>query len=175
MKKVVIASKNPVKIDSVKSGFTKCFPEVEYDYMGASSPSGVPDQPIGDEQTFTGAMNRVEHIKLEFPDHDYFVGIEGGLTKVGDVYEVFAWVIVSSSSNFGKAKTSTFYLPQAISKLVDEGKELGEADDIVFNRRNSKTSNGSVGILTKDVVTRTDFYTEAVVLALIPHINKDLY
>ncbi|MEA2092741.1 MAG: DUF84 family protein, partial [Patescibacteria group bacterium] len=55
------------------------------------------------------------------------------------------------------------------------GKELGEADDIVFQRNNSKQENGAVGILTGDVVDRTKCYTEAVILALIPFKNVNLY
>ena len=59
--------------------------------------------------------------------------------------------------------------------MIKEGKELGEADDIVFNRNNSKQENGAVGILTGDVIDRMKYYTEAVILSLIPFKNVDLY
>ena len=59
--------------------------------------------------------------------------------------------------------------------LVREGKELGEADDIVFGKENSKQTYGAVGLLTGDVIDRTRFYEDAVVLALIPFRNPDLY
>ncbi|MEA2092675.1 MAG: DUF84 family protein, partial [Patescibacteria group bacterium] len=59
-------------------------------------------------------------------------------------------------------------MKKVIIELIKEGKELGEADDIVFQRNNSKQENGAVGILTGDVVDRTKCYTEAVILALIP-------
>jgi non-canonical (house-cleaning) NTP pyrophosphatase len=39
--------------------------------------------------------------------------------------------------------------------LVESGKELGDADDIVFGKSNSKQQNGAVGILTHDIITRT--------------------
>lgn len=56
-----------------------------------------------------------------------------------------------------------------------EGKELGEADDLVFGQTNSKQANGAVGILTDNVLTRTTFYEPAVILALIPFKNPELY
>ena len=77
--------------------------------------------------------------------------------------------------SWDKARTGTFFLPNELVKLIKDGKELGEADDIVFKRSNSKQENGAVGILTGDVIDRTKYYTEAVVLSLIPFKNIDLY
>jgi non-canonical (house-cleaning) NTP pyrophosphatase len=53
--------------------------------------------------------------------------------------------------------------------------ELGDADDLVFGRQNSKQKSGAVGLLTHNRVTRRTLYEQAVVLALIPFINPDLY
>ena len=60
-------------------------------------------------------------------------------------------------------------------ELINQGKELGEADDIVFGQSNSKQKNGAVGILTNNIIDRTQFYVEAMVLALIPFLNEDIY
>ena len=59
--------------------------------------------------------------------------------------------------------------------MIDQGKELGDANDIVFGGNNSKQKNGSVGILTGDIINRTDYYYTALVLALIPFKNPNLY
>ena len=74
-----------------------------------------------------------------------------------------------------KAKTASFTLPLKISKLIKEGYQLGDADDIVFKRSNSKQKNGAVGILTKNLINRTDYYVHAIILALIPFTNSKLY
>ena len=90
--------------------------------------------------------------------------------------EAFAWVVIKAKTGgFGKGRTGTFFLPPQIAELIKQGKELGEADDVVFGRTNSKQENGAVGILTENVVDRTKYYTEAVVLALIPFKNKKFY
>ena len=89
--------------------------------------------------------------------------------------EVFAWIVIKSNKCYGKSRTGTFFLPKQIVDLIDEGKELGEADDIVFQQSNSKQKSGAVGILTNNVIDRTKYYTEAVIFALIPFKNTDLY
>ncbi len=176
MKKIVIASKNPVKINATLSGFQKMFPSEQFEIEGVFAPSGVSDQPKSDSETFSGAWNRAENACLEKPDADFCVGIEGGIEEKNSDMEVFAWVVVKAKmGGFGKGRTGTFFLPPQIAELIKQGKELGEADDIVFGRTNSKQENGTVGILTDNVVDRTKYYTETVVLALIPFKNKKLY
>ena len=176
MKKIVIASKNPVKINATLSGFQKMFPNEQFEIEGVSVSSGVSDQPKSDSETFSGAWSRADNACKEKPNADFCVGIEGGVEEKNSDMEAFAWVVIKAKdSGFGKGRTGTFFLPPQITELIKQGKELGEADDIVFGRTNSKQENGAVGILTDNVVDRTKYYTEAVVLALIPFKNKKLY
>jgi non-canonical (house-cleaning) NTP pyrophosphatase len=62
-----------------------------------------------------------------------------------------------------------------VAILVREGMELGDADDIVFAKSNSKQQNGAVGLLTNDVITRKSLYLPAVQMAFIPFLNPELY
>lgn len=55
------------------------------------------------------------------------------------------------------------------------GFELGNATDQVFDQKSSKQKSGSVGILTNDIIDRTQSYVDAVILALIPFKNQNLY
>ncbi len=173
--KVLVASQNPVKINAVKSGFAKMFTNIEIDVVSIDVPSGVSNQPVGDHETLQGAFNRAKNAQLSGKIADLYVGIEGGIALENNAMSAFAWVVILAENKEGKAKTSTFYLPNAVTKLVASGKELGEADDIVFSKQNSKQQSGAIGILTHNVIDRTQYYTEAVVLALIPFKNPDLY
>lgn len=176
MKKIVIASKNPVKINATLSGFQKMFPNEQFEIEGVSVFSGVNDQPKNDLETFSGALKRADNACKEKNSADFYVGIEGGIEEKNYGMEAFAWVVIKSrNSGFGKGKTGTFFLPLQIAELIRQGKELSEADDIVFGRINSKQDNGAVGILTNNVIDRTKYYTEAIVLALIPFKNEKLY
>lgn len=175
IRKVIVASKNPVKINAVKTGFQKMFPKLEFQFESVSVSSEVSEQPLSSEETKEGAYNRVKNAKAALPAADFWVGIEGGIEKVADEMEAFAWIVVQSAQKTGKAKTGTLYLPKEVITLIEAGKELGEADDIVFGGTNTKQKNGAVGILTGDVVDRTSYYTQAVIMALIPFKNDKLY
>lgn len=176
MKRVIVASKNPVKINATLSGFQKMFPSEQFEIEGVSVPSLVSNQPKSDAETFSGARSRADNAYREYPNADFWVGIEGGLEEKNSDMEAFAWAVIRArDGGVGKARTGTFFLPAQIAELIKQGKELGEADNIVFGRINSKQENGAVGILTDNVIDRTKYYTEAVILALIPFKNKKLY
>ncbi len=137
--KTIIASKNPVKINATLSAFKKMFPEEIFEIEGVSVPSGVSEQPRNDTETLTGALNRVNTASRVAQHSDFLVGIEGGIEEKGSEMEAFAWVAIKSNKNkYGKGRTGTFFLPSKIATLIKEEKELGEADDVVFGRSNSK-------------------------------------
>lgn len=175
MKKIVVASKNPVKLNAALLGFSSLFPNEQFEIIGTSVPSGVSDQPMGDEETLAGAMNRVE-AAYGLGGGDYYVGIEGGVAEVQGEMHVFAWVVVKSDAGrVGKGRTGVFLLPHKVASLIREGYELGVADDMVFGERNSKQNHGAVGLLTDNTIDRTSYYHHAVILALVSFKNPELY
>ena len=137
--------------------------------------SDVAHQPLSDEETLRGALNRSNNAQRVHPTADYWIGIEGGIQPVGQELTAFAWIVVRSRETIGKARTGTFFLPPVVVDLIRQGKELGEADDIVFGRSNSKQENGAVGLLTDNVIDRAQLYEHAMILALIPFKNESLY
>lgn len=87
----------------------------------------------------------------------------------------FAWMVVFNKTIKGEARTATFILPPEIKDLIDQGVELSHADDIVFKRKNSKQKDGAVGILTNGLIDRINYYEPAIILALIPFVQKNLF
>jgi len=176
LKKVIVGSKNPVKVDAVRQGFEKMFPDENFEVSGFEVASGVNDQPMGDEETFLGAKNRATKARELFPDADFWVGLEGGnIAHTAFEMEAMAWMVVLDKIKMGKARTAGFYLPQKTITLINQGYELGHADEIVFGTKNSKQKMGSTGLLTDNALTRTEFYVQAIILALIPFLKTDLY
>ncbi len=90
MKKVIVASQNPVKITATKQGFEKMFPNETFEIKGVSVSSGVSDQPRNDEETFNGTLNRANNASQVEPDADFWVGLEGGIELKGNEMEAFA-------------------------------------------------------------------------------------
>ena len=175
MKKVYIGSRNPVKISCTRQAFKKVFPYENFQFVGVDVLSNVSHQPMTDEETRRGSMSRAHNTKEKHPDGDYWIGIEGGIERIDNNLHAFAWMIILNKSQQGTARTATFPLPPKISELINQGIELGEADDIVFRRENSKQKDGAVGILTDGLIDRTQYYEHAMLLALIPFMKKDLF
>lgn len=151
------------------------FPKEQFTFRAVSVPSGVSNQPGSNSEALQGAANRADNARKEHPGADYWVGIEGGTEDLQEELTAFAWVVIRSPESLGKSRTGTFVLPGAVAELVRNGMELGEADDLVFDENNSKQKNGAVGLLTGNAIDRTSFYTEAVILALIPFKHPNLY
>lgn len=175
MKKVVVGSQNPVKVSATQQAFEAMFPEEQFEVVGVAAPSGVSDQPMTDEETKLGAYNRTVSAKNIEPKADFWVGIEGGLEKHSNEQWTMAWMCVSSNEQIGYGKTSAFLLPTEISNLINNGMELGHAADKVFSTDNIKQKGGAIGLLTNGLVSRRDFYLHAMIFALIPFLQKDLY
>ena len=93
MKKVIVASTNPVKIESTQIGFAKMFPDESFDVQGVSAPSEISAQPMSSDETLLGATNRVRNVSDLVSAVDYWVGIEGGIEDAHEELEVFAWVV----------------------------------------------------------------------------------
>jgi inosine/xanthosine triphosphatase len=172
---LIVGSKNPVKLQCTSEAFALAFSK-EFLVNGVNASSMVSDQPIGDEETILGATNRVKNSKKAFPEADYWIGIEGGIGNDQFGMNAFAWICIEDRSGLtGIAKTGIFYLPKGLEKLVNSGLELGQADDQFFQKENSKQQGGSVGILTHGAVDRKTYYSQAIILALIPFLNKNIY
>ncbi len=176
MKKVVVASLNPVKINATREGFQKMFPEENFEFQGIEVASGVGHQPQNDHETMQGAINRADAALIAVSNADFSIGIEGGVDPHEDNLAVVAWIVVKSKEGkYGKARSGSFFLPPQVAALVREGHELGTANDIVFNDHNSKQKDGAIGLLTNKLIDRTQHYIEPIIMALIPFKNPQLY
>jgi inosine/xanthosine triphosphatase len=123
-----------------------------------------------------GAKNRVANAIKQIPGAEFYIGMEGGVELKGDTMESFAWIFIQrKDGKTGTGRTGTFFLPKKLSYLILKGTELGQADDIVFGQNNTKQKMGTVGVLTENVIDRTEYYKQAVIFALIPFINPELY
>lgn len=173
---VVVASRNPVKVAAVEGGFGALFPDKRIHSEGVAVPSGVADQPMSDAETLCGARHRAEAARQRCPEADFWLGLEGGLEDRDGILAAFAWVVaLGPGEGAGQSRTACFELPPPVAQLVRQGLELGEADDRVFGRQDSKRRGGAVGLLTDDAIDRRGLYQPAVSLALLRFKKPELY
>ncbi len=175
--KVLVGSLNPVKIDAVKVSFEKFFENVSVE--GISVPSGVPDQPVGKE-TFEGARNRALELKKLNEEKklnaDFFVGIEGGISKDYGIWFSFgAMCIIDKEGREAFGTSPQFQLPEQIVEELLNGVELGDVMDNIQNKSNTKQHKGAIGFFTKGRMTRKELYSTGLITTLVPLINKELF
>lgn len=173
--KIAIGTKNPVKIQAVEEAFMRVWPEREFDFIGVEVTSGVPDQPMSDEESIIGATNRARHA-MKIEQADFGVGLEGGIQKIGNQYFDCGWIVVlDTKGNRGVGSSIKMEVPPKMIKLINEGIELGKVVDIVFDVEDSKHSQGHFGLMTGDAITRKEGYRDGVIAALAAFINPGVF
>ena len=171
--RVVVASRNPVKIGAAREAFAALFPGRTLDVTGIEVDSGVGDQPDSDAKTRQGARARALQAFDAEPAADFWVGLEGGVDVFDGQLMAFAWIAVKGRrGDIGEARSTTLPLPPSVKELVDAGLELGEANDRVFATANSKQGGGAYGLLTDGRYTREGIYAQTLIIALTPFVNR---
>lgn len=172
--KIIVGSKNPVKVESVKEAFQKYWPEAVVN--GIEVKSGVSEQPQSEEETTRGARQRAILALKSDTSADYGVGLEGGVTEVeGKLFEC-AWVaIVDRNGNEGLAGGLYFELPEKIASEIRKGGELGPLMDKFTGQTNVKQGSGAIGIFTKGELDRKTAYVQIVLSALIKFVSPEWF
>lgn len=193
--RIVVASKNPVKIEAARRGFSRVMSRLNG--SGASHtrlrveslsvPSGVSDQPFSDAETLKGARQRAVGARQRMPEAEFWVGMEGGIEDQDGLLLAGAWIVILGAGQptsgadsplrpeEGRARTANFALPKQVAERVRGGVELGTAIDQVFDRQGAKRGPGAAGLLTLELIGRADLYEPAVILALAPFMLPEIY
>lgn len=175
MTRIAVGSQNPVKIESVRQGFSKVW-------------QTKPGKLLGTKlflKSVTSPCVRRIHYRCSKP-RTLCAGIRSWSTircrigrRIGTNQQ---WVVRLrldrgdwSASWEGISSTGRIHTPESMMKLIHAGKRLGDVIDIVFNRQNAKQAEGQFGLMTDGVVTRTSGYTEAVCLALSRYLHPELF
>jgi inosine/xanthosine triphosphatase len=171
---VAVGSRNPVKIGAVRAVIARAWPDARID--GVDVPSGVSDQPHGDEETIRGALARAAAAR-DALGTDLGVGIEGGVVEQSDgSMRTCAWAaVVGVDGKHGVGGSLAMPLPDAVAEMIRGGLELGHAMDRLISEHNTKQGKGAVGILTAGLVDRQRAYEVLVAYALAPFVAKELF
>jgi inosine/xanthosine triphosphatase len=170
--RVAVGSTNPVKVGAARTMVQRLAPRAEV--VGVAVPSGVPDQPWGDDETLRGAIARARAARLAH-DADLGIGIEGGVVAEADGgVRSCAWAaVVGRDGREGIGGSLAMRLPDRVARLVRDGVELGHAMDALTGEHNVKQGVGAVGILTAGLVTRQQAYEVLVAYALVPFLSDE--
>lgn len=179
---VAVGSTNPVKVRAVEAVLervvaSELLPGLKaFLVRGLNVPSGVSEQPIGEEETRRGALSRAEAVLEAWPLAAWGVGIEGGVVRQENGLHTCAWcVLLDRSGNTSAGGGLYMPLPPAIVRDLEAGIELGHATDRLYGVSNSKQAGGALGFLSKDLMSRQDAYEGIFTYALVKFLNPALY
>jgi inosine/xanthosine triphosphatase len=165
-----------VKVEAARAAFAAVWPEYVWEAIGAKVPSHVSNQPMSDEESITGARNRANGSLAGIEAAVYAVGLEGGLQQAGGWWFDAGWaVVVDRAGREGVGSTLKLPVSARMMDMVEQGLELGDICDILFQKQNSKQINGFFGLMTNDVITRTKAYTDGVIAALARFLQPTLF
>ena len=172
--KVAVGSRNPVKVEAVRRawrlvGDAEIIP-VEVD-------PGVSRQPRGMEETYRGAYNRAVRAR-EATGAEYGVGIEAGLVEAPTPTgwaDVQVAVVVDAKGVVGVGFSPAFEPPRVWLERLSRGETLGGIAEGALARSGIGRVLGVIGYLTRGMVTRQELTYYAVLMAIIPLLEENLY
>ena len=187
---VAIASENKPKVSACKKVFNDLKNEIstneDIKFIVRSTESGVADMPLSLDDLMTGAKNRTEilhnTLKNENRPADYYIGLEGGFfikynsDRLSPIVFLESWVYAFNGEYGNWGSSGAIEVPEKISEdIINSGKELGEIIDQKMNQTGIRANQGTVGILTNNKITRQDFFESALLFALTPFYNSQIY
>jgi inosine/xanthosine triphosphatase len=175
MRKVVVCvgSMNKVKINAVRNIFSKLFRRVQV--KGVEVETKVPEQPV-EKEVIEGAIERAKAAMTK--GSDFGVGIEAGLfwnETTKKHFDVQYCAVIDRGKRITLGHGSGFCYPPGILELIRQGRTVGQAIEIKYGIKDVGKKKGAIGFLSKDFLSRTGLTEQAVLMAMIPRIRRELY
>lgn len=156
--KVVVGSTNRTKIEAVKNIFSNCT------IIAKEVPSNVSAQPIGDEETLQGAINRAKAAQAQ-EENCIGIGLEGGVMYIhADLYLCNWGALVDQNGKVYTASGARIKLPRSFHEKINKGFELSEIMNEYTKRHDIRYHEGAIGIFTNNVVLRAEMFSHVVKL-----------
>ena len=187
---VAIASENKPKVSACKKVFKKLKNEINIDenlsFISQNVESGVANMPLSLDDLMNGAKNRTERLQILLKNEnrpaDFYIGLEGGFfikynsDKSKPIVFLESWVYAFDGTIGYWGSSGAIEVPDKITQeILNSGKELGEIIDKKMNQSGIRSNQGTVGILTKNRITRQNFFESALLFALAPFYNSAIY
>lgn len=174
--KIIIATKNPEKVEGAKIAFAEYFDEFEIESISANS--DVSEEPVNDE-IYIGASNRVKNLrsiaKEQGKEADYYIAVESGITNKLGKWVILSIAVIEDKNGFQSIGVSSgFPVP---SKYVEEiiQTDLGKVMDKIFNKTELGAGKGGINLLTKGKISRIDQTKQAFIMALTQFLNGEVW
>jgi inosine/xanthosine triphosphatase len=170
--------------EAVRSFGPLLAPGAQIDVIGVEVESGVGHTPATRAELMQGARQRAEVVlrlaKEKSESWHYFVGLEGGLDTIepGADRRVMleSWAYVSDGRVGHYGRSGGIEIPGALAReVLENGIELSAAIDRFAGAVGIRDNQGAWGVLSSDLISRTDAFRVAVIAAFAPFYNAKMY
>lgn len=148
--KWIVGSTNDAKVGAVRDAV------IDGEIIGSAVSSDVSEQPVTDDETIRGAINRAHYAKEK---GDVGIGLEGGVRLIGDRTFVTNWgALVTQEGRVYVASGPSFELPPFFARQLELGEELGVVLGRWKHDEQVRSKEGASGIFTNGRLLRRDMY-----------------
>ena len=130
--KIIIGSLNPTKVGAVKKVFN------QYKVEGLNVPSNVSNQPLTDQETMQGAINRAHNARVA-GESEIGIGLEGGVIIENDRLFLCNWGALVYENEVILASGAKILLPSEFINELRNGTELAVLMERYTNGRITRT------------------------------------
>ncbi|MBX5464237.1 MAG: DUF84 family protein, partial [Clostridia bacterium] len=172
---VAVGSLNPSKVEAARELFARLRPGTRVE--GIAVPSGVREQPLGEEETLRGAVARARAALEAAPWADLGVGMEGGVALEegadGEEPWLINWCAVADRrGGLSRGRGLAMPLPRRFLEALRAGRTLGELMQEESGQAEINAGDGAVGWFTRGLVDRRHLWRDALAAALAPRMES---
>jgi len=187
IERIALGSDRAAKIMAVRASVARVA-EIDAAWRSASIvarpvKTDAPLMPLTDWELMSGARQRAQAVRRILLEQklsaDLYVGLEGGFHSIsleGEWHTFLrGWAFVTDGERGSFGMSPSIEVPNSIVTEVVKGRELGIVIDEVAGMRDVRSKQGAWGVLSRDLLTRSDSFEAALLAAFAPFYNAKLY
>ena len=188
IKTIALGSDRAAKIMAVRACIARVA-AVDPDWINANVVArrvvtSIPAMPLTDWQLMQGARERAlaarDALRSRRLEADIYVGLEGGFHSISIEGEwhtfLRGWAYATDGERSAFGAAPSISVPAHIVQSVIQGRrELGSVIDEVVDGTDIRSKQGTWGVLSRDLVTRSMSFELALIAAFAPFYNPKLY
>ena len=179
-----IGTRNKAKVSAVDSAMKLILnafipgesPGIEY--LETDTHTSIPDMPLTQNDLMQGALERALFTYKKNGQVSYSIGLEGGVFRAGQNGAAFlqSWAYAFNGQDGFYGSSPALPLPKTIiSALYEQKRELSEVIDTITGKSDVRSNEGTFGILTNMLITRSNSFELAIIAAMTPFFNTNIY
>lgn len=167
MHKILLGTTSQSKLDIVKSILHS-----DYEIVPVDVESGITDQPLDQNTTVEGAVNRAKNAvgsSGSLQEYEFSIGLEGGLEKINNLYYLVCVVaLVDPKGDIYMGISNKLPLPKEVSGRIEKGEQFGVAIREFMKNIQNNSSNNSTQLIEhiQELIDRKKSFSMALNTAL---------